>query len=331
MKILVTGGAGYIGSHVVKLLYREFKEKAEILVLDNLSYGHKEAALYGKLVVGDIRDRNILRKIYEEFSPDVIMHFAAFISVPESVEKPLMYWENNVGGLISLLCELEPYLKSKKVRFVFSSTAAVYGEPESVPISEESKTEPINPYGQSKLSCEKMLRDFSSAQKNFSYVSLRYFNVAGADPEGELGQSYKNPIHLISRLLKVAKREFEFLGIYGTDYPTKDGTCIRDYIHVFDLASAHILAMNYLLDGGKNDVFNVGYCRGFSVLEVVRTAEKVIGRELPKRFAPRRPGDPAVLIADNKKIKSVLNFSEKYDDLEFIIKTAWNWELKRRY
>jgi UDP-glucose 4-epimerase len=331
IKIVVTGGAGYIGSHVVKLIGESLKDKAEIVVIDNLSTGHREAVLYGNLVEGDIRDRNLLRKVFSDFEPDVIMHFSALLVVPESVEKPVEYWDNNVGGMIALLLEALPIIRRKKVSFIFSSTAAVYGNPEKLPISEDHPKRPENPYGDTKLACEKLLSSLSYAEKNFNFVSLRYFNAAGADPDGLLGQSTPNPTHLILRAVKVAKGEIPFIEIYGTDYPTPDGTCIRDYIHVQDLSWAHILALEYLLDGGESDFFNVGYGKGYSVLEVLKVVDEVVGFEIPKRTAKRRPGDPAALVADPTKIKTKLGFFPKYDDIYFIVRTAWNWELNRRY
>ena len=331
MKILFTGGAGYIGSHVIKDIAKNF-QNADILVLDNLSTGHREAVLFGRLVEGDLRDREFTKKVVREFSPDAVLHFAALIVAPESVVKPLEYWENNVVGTLNLLFALRELAeKGKKIFFIFSSSAAVYGTPDKVPVDEEAKVKPENPYGSTKAVCEKLLWDFSNSTENFRFVSLRYFNAAGADPKGELGQSTPNPTHLITRALKTAKGELPFLEIYGTDYPTPDGTPIRDYIHVSDLSHAHTLALKYLLDGGENDIFNVGYGKGYSVLEVVSVVEKVVGRPLRKVFAERRLGDPVELVADTRKIKKVLGFRPKYDDLEFIVKTAWRWELERRF
>ena len=252
VKVLVTGGAGYIGSHVVKLLG---EMGFDILVYDNLSTGHEWAVLYGKLVKADLSDRDTLRKIFEEFKPDAVMHFAAYIVVPESVKEPLKYYRNNVINTINLLEVMEEY---RVKNFIFSSSAAVYGIPEKIPVDETAPLNPINPYGETKATVERILRDFNSSGKDFRYVSLRHFNVAGADPDGKIGFAYPNPTHLIIRAVKTAKGEFERLYIYGTDYPTPDGTCIRDYIHVTDLAEAHILALEYLLDGGKSDVFNCG-------------------------------------------------------------------------
>lgn len=325
LKVLVTGGAGYIGSHVVKLLgERGF----EVLTYDNLSTGHSWAVLYGKLVVGDLADRDKLRKVFEDFQPNAVMHFAAYIVVPESVKKPLKYYRNNVINTINLLEVMEEFGVDK---FIFSSSAAVYGMPNKVPVPESAPLNPINPYGETKATVERILRDLKNSGKSFKYVSLRYFNVAGADPEGSIGFAYPNPTHLIIKAIKAAKGEFDRLEIYGTDYPTPDGTCIRDYIHVVDLADAHIVALKYLLETERSDVFNCGYGCGYSVKEVVETVRKVTGREFKVIEAPRREGDPPILVADSRKIKEKLGWKPKYDDLEFIVKTAWEWELKRNH
>jgi UDP-glucose 4-epimerase len=325
MKILVTGGAGYIGSHVVKQL----GEKGyEVLTVDNLSTGHKEAVLYGKLEILDLADKKRLKEVVKDFKPVAVMHFAASIEVAESVKKPLKYYRNNTANTLNLLEVLNEEGINK---FIFSSTAAVYGEPKEVPVKETHPLNPINPYGRSKAFVEQILKDLSNANKDFKYVSLRYFNVAGADPEGRIGQSYQNATHLITRALKTAKGEFEKLYIFGTDYPTPDGTAIRDYIHVDDLAEAHILALEYLLKGGESDVFNLGYGHGYSVKEVVETAKKITRIDFPVEETGRREGDPAILVADSTKAKSKLNWQPKYDNLEFIIKTAWKWELNKKF
>ena len=322
MRILVTGGAGYIGSHVVKAL----GEKGfEVLVVDNLSKGHREAVLYGKLVVADLQDKETLDAIFREFKPDAVMHFAAFIEVAESVKEPLKYYRNNTVNTMNLL---EVMLKNNVSKFIFSSTAAVYGNPEKVPIPETEPVKPINPYGQSKAFVEKILQDFDKSY-GLKYVSLRYFNAAGADSEGRIGESHNPETHLIPLILKTAKGERESIKIFGTDYPTPDGTCIRDYIHVDDLAGAHILALEYLLSGGNSEVFNCGYGHGFSVREVIDTAKKVTGIDFSVEETERRPGDPAILVADSSKIRNVLNWNPEFDDLEYIIRTAWNWERKK--
>jgi len=322
MRVLVTGGAGYIGSHAVKLL----GEKGyELLTYDNLSTGNEWAVLYGELVVGDLADKELLRKVFKEFKPDAVVHFAAYIVVPESVREPLKYWRNNVANTLNLLEVMEETGVNK---LVFSSSAAVYGIPESVPVDEEAPLKPINPYGETKATVERVLRDLSGAGKGFNYVSLRYFNVAGADPEGKIGFAYPNPTHLIIRAVKTAKGEYDKLYVYGDDYPTPDGTCIRDYIHVWDLAEAHLLALKYLEEGGESEVFNCGYGKGHSVKEVVETVKRVTGVDFPVEVAPRREGDPPALVAKAEKIRKKLGWEPKYDDLETIVKSAWEWERK---
>lgn len=265
MKVMITGGAGYIGSHVVKLL----GEKGhKILVYDNLSTGNKWAVLHGDLVVGDLADTAKLANALTGFLPDAVMHFAAHIQVEESVQKPLKYYRNNTVNALNLLGAMKTAgLKN----LIFSSTAAVYGIPESVPVNEDAAVRPINPYGASKAMVERILQDLSDSD-NFRYVSLRYFNVAGADPDGRIGQAYRETTHLMTRALKTAKGELHKLLIYGTDYPTPDGTCIRDYIHVNDLAEAHSDALDYLMNSGQSRVFNCGYGHGYSVREIVRSA-----------------------------------------------------------
>lgn len=320
-RVFVTGGAGYIGSHAVKLL----GEKGfEVAVFDNLSTGNSSSVLYGMLIKGDILDYETLKKAMMDFKPDAVMHFAAKIIVPESVEKPLLYYENNTAGAINVLKAMR---ETGVKNFIFSSTAAVYGQPEKMPIKEDFPLSPINPYGRSKVFVETILKDLSFAG-DFSYVSLRYFNVAGADPEGKIGETKKDATHLITMCVRTACGKRDKLFVFGTDYPTKDGTCIRDYIHVMDLAEAHIKALDYLLEGGKSEILNCGYGRGFSVLEVVNEAKKVTGIDFPVEYRERRPGDPARLVADAEKIKRVLNWVPRYDDLSFIIKTAFEWEKK---
>ncbi|HHW02521.1 MAG TPA: UDP-glucose 4-epimerase GalE [Thermoanaerobacterales bacterium] len=320
-RVFVSGGAGYIGSHVVKLL----GEKGyDVMVYDNLSTGNQDSVLYGKLVKGDILDFEGIKTAMADFQPDAVMHFAAKIVVPESVAEPLKYYENNVCGALNVIKAMK---ECGVDRFIFSSTAAVYGEPEKMPLPEDMPLNPVNPYGRSKAMVESVLKDFSKAQ-DFRYVSLRYFNVAGADPEGRIGETKKDATHLITMCVRTACRKRDRLYVYGTDYPTPDGTCIRDYIHVMDLADAHVLALEYLLEGGRGDVFNCGYGRGYSVRQVVDAAKKVTGVDFPVEYAPRRPGDPPELVADSTKIKQKLGWKPKYDDLGFIIKTAWEWEKK---
>jgi len=319
MKVLVTGGAGYIGSHMVKLLV---EKGHEVLTFDNLSNGHEWAVINRRLVVGDLLNYKQIEDVLLEFKPDAVMHFSAKVVVPESVEKPLLYYENNFYGTLNLL----QAMKRAKVEYlIFSSTAAVYGIPKSVPVKETDPTNPISPYGWSKLFSEQAIKDFGRAE-GIKYGILRYFNVAGADPEGKIGQVSKNPTHLILRALKTAKGELPHIEVYGTDYPTHDGTGIRDYIHVMDLCQAHLDVLDYLMSGGESDVFNVGYGRGYSVLEVIETVKKVTGIDFKVVYADRRPGDPPQVVADATKLKTLVGWTPKYDDLEFIIKTAWNWE-----
>ena len=324
MRVLITGGAGYIGSHVVKAL----GEKGyEVLTIDNLSKGHEEAVLYGEVRRIDLSDREGIRDVLRDFKPEAVMHFAAFIEVGESVLYPLKYYKNNT---VNSLILLEEMIYAGINRFIFSSTAAVYGNPVSVPISESESIKPINPYGQSKAFVEKILEDFSRSY-GLRYVSLRYFNAAGAEPEGKIGESHNPETHLIPLVLKTAKGEREHIKIFGTDYETPDGTCIRDYIHVDDLSKAHILALEYLLSGGKSEVFNCGYGHGYSVREIIDTARRVTGVDFPVVESERRPGDPAVLVADSTKLQQTLGWIPEFDDIEYIIRTAWNWELNRRF
>lgn len=319
--VFVTGGAGYIGSHVVKALgeagYR-------VVTYDNLSTGHDWAVLYGELVVGDLADRERLKAALEGYRPQAVMHFAAHIVVPESVRDPLKYYRNNTVNGVNLL---EACLDLGIEAFIFSSTAAVYGIPREVPVKEDAPLEPINPYGQSKVLMEKILADCAQAYP-FRYVSLRYFNVAGADAQARIGQVSPKPTHLITRALKTALGQLDKLEIYGTDYPTPDGTCIRDYIHVDDLAQSHILALEHLLAGGPNRVFNCGYGHGYSVREVVEEVKKTTGVDFPVVEADRREGDPPILVADSSRIKRELNWHPRNDDLSYIIETAWEWEKK---
>ncbi len=322
MKVFVTGGAGYIGSHVVKALG---ERGHHVLTFDNLSTGHRWAVLYGDLVEGDLRDKDRLRGAFERFAPDAVMHFAASIVVPESVRDPLKYYRNNTANGLNLL---EIVQESKVGAFIFSSTAAVYGVPNTIPVHEDALLQPINPYGASKMMMEAILRDFSAAEPSFRYVSLRYFNVAGADEEGRIGQAYKEATHLITRALKTAKGEFGRLEIFGTDYPTPDGTCIRDYIHVNDLAEAHLLALEHLLSGGVSEIFNCGYGHGYSVREVVKGVRQVTGRDFTVAETGRREGDPPALVAESSKIREQLGWQPRHDDLAYIIRTAWDWEMK---
>ena len=323
MKILVTGGAGYIGSHVVNALG---ECGHDIIVFDNLSTGHKWAVLYGKLEEGGLEDSSHLNAIMDSFRPDAVMHFAASIQVEESVRKPLKYYCNNVANTLNLLNAMD---RNGISNLIYSSSAAVYGVPDKVLVDEDVPLRPINPYGASKAMVEAVLGDMPQAA-DFRYVALRYFNVAGADPENRVGQAYADATHLITRALKTAQGNFPKLFIFGTDYPTPDGTCIRDYIHVVDLANAHLLALDHLMETKKSDVMNCGYGRGFSVREVVAAVKKVTGINFAVEEAPRRAGDPPRLVADSTKLRSITGWRPCHDDLEFIIRTAWNWELKLR-
>ncbi|MEG6567527.1 UDP-glucose 4-epimerase GalE [Thermoanaerobacterium saccharolyticum] len=318
MSILVCGGAGYIGSHTA---YELFKRGEDVIVVDNLITGHKKAVMGGKLYVGDIRDSKFMDKVFEENDIEAVIDFAAFSLVGESVGKPLDYYENNVYGTMCLLKKMVEYGVKK---IVFSSTAATYGEPERVPIKEDDKTFPTNPYGETKLAVEKMLKWCDNAY-GIKHVVLRYFNVAGADESGVIGEDHNPETHLIPLILQVPLGKREFIEIYGDDYDTKDGTCVRDYIHVTDLADAHILALNKLRKDSSSAIYNLGNGEGFTVNEVVETARKVTGHSIPAKVVARRPGDPAKLVASSDKIMSELGWNPKHNTLEEIIESAWRW------
>lgn len=319
MAILVCGGAGYIGSHTVRQLLAAGEE---VIIVDNLSTGHRAAINPAvKFYECDIRDKAALKKIFVENKIEAVFHFAAYIEAGESVKFPLKFFNNNVYGMQILL---EVMTECGVDKIIFSSSAAVYGEPERVPIDELDKTEPTNPYGESKLIMEKMIRWVSAAQ-GIRYVSLRYFNASGASEDGSIGEDHHPETHLIPLILQVPLGKRDHITIYGTDYPTPDGTCIRDYIHVVDLADAHICALNYLRGGGKSDAFNLGTGHGFSVKEIIDAAEKVVGHEIKKEFGTRRAGDPARLIASGDKARKILVWTPQFDDVEKIIATAWKW------
>lgn len=319
MRVLVLGGAGYIGSHTV---YELIEDGHEVIVADNLQTGFKEAvhpeARFYNL---DIRDRKALDDLFEKEKIDGVIHFAASSQVGESMKDPLKYYDNNLAGTINLL---EAMVDHGVKNIVFSSTAATYGEPENIPILESDKTEPTNTYGETKLAMEKMMNWVDKAH-DLRYVALRYFNASGAHPSGKIGEAHNPETHLIPLILQVPNGQRETISIFGDDYPTKDGTCIRDYIHVLDLADAHVLALKYLLNGGKSDVFNLGNGVGFTVKEVIDQAREVTGHPIPARIVDRREGDPAQLIASSEKAKTILGWKPQYDDLETIITTAWNW------
>ncbi|NYE56426.1 UDP-glucose 4-epimerase GalE [Carboxydothermus ferrireducens] len=316
--ILVTGGAGYIGSHIVRQLCLK---NEKVLVVDNLSKGHKKAVdIRAKLIVGDFGDENLLLEIFKKYDIKAVIHMAAQSLVGESMSQPEKYFEENISKTLSLL---KVMLKANVKKMVFSSTAAVYGEPEKWPITEDFPQKPTNVYGYSKLVIEQCLEWYRQIH-GFNYVSLRYFNAAGADPSGDIGEDHNPETHLIPLIFKVILGEQEELTVFGTDYPTPDGTCIRDYIHVNDLAEAHILALNKL-NKDESGVYNLGNQKGFSVKEIIKVAEEVTGVKVKVRYGQRRPGDPAVLVASSEKIQKELNFTPKFGDIKTIVQTAWEW------
>lgn len=319
--VLVTGGAGYIGSHACKALV---KAGYMPIAYDNLVYGNEWAVQWGPLEKGDIRDKARIREVLEEYKPDSVMHFAAYSYVGESVQDPKKYYDNNVGGTLSLL---EAMLDYDIRNIVFSSTAATYGAPKKIPMKEDHPQHPVNPYGMTKFVIEKMLQDFGEAY-DLRYAILRYFNAAGADPDSEIGEHHDPETHLIPRIIMSALGVGEILEIYGTDYETKDGTAIRDYIHVSDLADAHVSALDFLLHNNENISCNLGTGAGYSVKEVVQAVEKVSNKKIVTKNCPRRPGDPEVLVADTQLATEKLKWYPKHSELESIIKTAWDWHSK---
>lgn len=320
MAILVTGGAGYIGSHTVAELLAQGKE---VVVIDNLQTGHRGALLGGKLYEGDLRDKELLAKLFSENQIEAVIHFAANSLVGESMKDPVKYYDNNVYGT---LCLLEAMHAADVRKIVFSSTAATYGEPEKVPIEETDATNPTNVYGETKLTMERMMAWFDQVL-GIKYVALRYFNAAGAHESGKIGEDHTPESHLIPLILQAALGQRPSIQVFGDDYNTPDGTCVRDYIHVGDLADAHLRAVEYLLQGHDSNVFNLGNGQGFSVKEVIAKVKEVTGRDFPVVVTPRRDGDPAVLIASSDKARTVLGWQPSRNKLDDIIRSAWEWHL----
>ena len=319
MSVLVLGGAGYIGSHTV---YELIKSGEDVVVIDNLETGHLEAVHpKARFYQGDIRNAEFLDEAFSKEKIDTVIHFAANSLVGESMTNPLKYYDNNVYGTKVLLSQM---IKHDISKIVFSSTAATYGNPENIPILETDKTNPTNTYGETKLAMEKMIKWVEKAH-NIKYVALRYFNACGAHENGKIGENHNPETHLIPNVLKVPLGEKECINVFGEDYKTPDGTCIRDYIHVIDLAQAHILAMKYLREGNKSDVFNLGNGVGFSVKEIIEATRKVTGKEIKAVISERRPGDPDILIASSEKAKKILGWEPKYTSIEKIIDTAWQY------
>lgn len=321
-KILVTGGAGYIGSHTVKKLG---EAGSQVVIYDNLSTGSAEAVLYGELVEGQLQDQARLAQVFEQHDFDAVIHFAASISVPESLERPLNYYANNTSNVINVLRCCQKYNVNQ---FVFSSTAAVYGEVQESPVEESSPTVPINPYGKSKLMSENIIRDYAEASE-LKYVILRYFNVAGADSSGKIGQMGQKAAHLIKVGCDAALGIRPAASIYGTDYPTPDGTGVRDYIHVEDLATAHVDALRYLETGAPSQILNCGYGTGYSVKEVLAKIKEVSGVDFPVVETPRRKGDPACVIASGKKVRQVIGWNPQHNSLDEMVRSAFAWEQKK--
>lgn len=320
MTILVTGGAGYIGSHTVRQLV---KEGYDVIVVDNLVYGHPEAIIDSKvqLIKGDIGDKLLIDKIFTENNIEGVLHFAAYAYVGESVQQPIKYYQNNTAASLNLV---EVMLKHGCNKFIFSSTCATYGNPEYIPIDEQHPQNPINPYGASKLMLERVLKDCAHSD-DLRYVFLRYFNACGGSADGEIGEDHNPETHLIPLVLRSIKHKDKPITVFGTDYETEDGTCIRDYIHVEDLGDAHIKALKYLMSGGSPTICNLGVGNGYSVKQIIETAERVTGQKATINYGERRAGDPPVLVADNSKAAETLGWKPKYTSLDKIIQTAWNW------
>lgn len=323
-RILIVGGAGYIGSHVNKMLS---KCGYETVVFDNLVYGHKEAVKWGTLVTGDLGDKIALEQLFQTYRFDCVFHFAAYAYVGESVTNPSKYYNNNVANTLQLL---DVMLKYGVRRFVFSSSCATYGVPERIPVTEDMPQRPINPYGSSKLMIERILEDYHNAY-GLNYCALRYFNAAGADPDGEIGESHNPEPHLIPLVLAAAAKDRPCVKVFGTDYETKDGSCVRDYIHVTDLADAHLRAMDYLIAGNESTCVNLGNGTGYSVLEIIKAAKNVCGQDFSVECEGRRPGDPAILIGSSAKARRILGWSPSYTRVEDILGHAWYWYNHKLY
>jgi UDP-glucose-4-epimerase GalE len=321
MKVLVAGGAGYIGSHTVKELLRE---GYEVVVFDNFSTGKKELLVGGELVEGDLMDKDSIKETIRSKGIGAVLHFASLIQVGESYTNPLKYYTHNLTSSLNLL---DAVLEAKVNAFIFSSSAAVYGIPLHIPIPENHPLNPVNPYGQTKVFVEKILEDYERAY-GLKFISLRYFNAAGADPDGLLGEMHEPETHLIPNILLFLLGKKKGLDVYGTDFPTEDGTAIRDYIHVTDLAKAHVLALQRLLESSRSEFINLGANKGYSVLEVIKKTEKITGHEVPYKERPRRKGDVPVLLASREKAKKILGWELSHSDIETIIETAWNWHQK---
>ncbi|MGI5895441.1 MAG: UDP-glucose 4-epimerase GalE [Oscillospiraceae bacterium] len=321
MAILICGGAGYIGSNINKLLSQK---GYDTIVFDNLVYGHRELVKWGRLIEGDLSDMQAIDRVFDQNKIDAVFHFAAYAYVGESVHEPAKYYHNNVTCTLNLL---EAMRKHGCEKIIFSSTCATYGIPETVPITEDMPQNPINPYGATKLMVERIFKDYAAAY-GLKFAVLRYFNAAGADPEGEIGEWHQPETHLIPLVLDAAAGVRESIQVFGTDYPTPDGTCVRDYIHVYDLATAHLLALEHLNHGGQSDFFNLGNAKGTSVLEVIDTVKAVTGRDFRVDYVPRRAGDPPMLVGSSEKAASVLGWKPKYADIESIVSHAWNWYQK---
>jgi len=317
--ILICGGAGYIGSHTVREL---LNTNYNIIVFDNLSKGFRESIPNNiPFIQGDVLNVNDLENVFQKYKIDAVMHFCAWTIVPESTKIPLDYYENNVMGALRLL---QTMIKYGVKKFIFSSTAAIFGYPEKIPIEWNDKTVPINPYGETKLAVEKLLKWCDEAY-GLKFICLRYFNACGAHESGEIGESHEPETHLIPIILQVALGKRKCIKIFGTDYKTRDGTCIRDYVHVTDLANAHILALDYLFKENKSDYFNLGSGNGYTVKEIIEACRKVTGHSIPEEIAERRPGDPDVLIASSEKAERILGWKRKYENIEDIVKSAWKW------